>query len=184
MKILPNAVKDHLVPVISKLETAHAMFIFLENMYEINNTNIALELKQQLHHIKMNKGGSITSYFIRITELKDKLSTVGHIIDKKELTMLALNGIPTSWETFIQGISARSKLPRFHRLKTGYIQEESRLITKGIRINNCTGEIQVLNTNSNKKEKKGNFKKKRGKDNNKHSFKRKDMSKVQYYKIR
>lgn len=134
------------------------MFTFLGDMYEINNTSRALSLKQQLHHVKMNKGESITSYFIRITNLRDQLSTIGHAIDDKELTMLALNGLPKSWEACIQGISARSKLPKFDQLKTYCIQEESRLTTRGIGLNNTNGEIQVLNTNSHKKGKKGNFK--------------------------
>lgn len=114
--MLVDAVKDHIVPIISKLEMAYDMFKSLESMYEINNTSRAFALKQQLHHVKMIKGEIITSYFMRITELRDQLSTIGHTIESKELTMLALNGLPSSWESFIQGISARSKLPKFDRL--------------------------------------------------------------------
>lgn len=35
MKILEGSVKDHIDPIISKLDTTHDMFTFLENMYEI-----------------------------------------------------------------------------------------------------------------------------------------------------
>lgn len=98
--------------------------------------------------------------------------------------MLALNGFPTSSEAFIQAISARSKLPKFDHLKTSCIQQESRLITRGIGLNISNEEIQVLNSNSHKKGKKGNFKWKKGKDSHeKCSFKRKrDMSKVQCFR--
>lgn len=143
MKLLVDGVKDHIVPIISKLDTAYLMFSTLENMFEINNTSRILALKQQLHHIKMNQSETITSYFMRITELRNQLSTIGHTFDSKELTMLALNGLPTSWESFIQGISARSKLPKFDRLKTDCIQEESRLITRGIGINSQNEEMQA-----------------------------------------
>ncbi|XP_057815061.1 protein DETOXIFICATION 17 [Cryptomeria japonica] len=44
--------------------------------------------------------------------------------------MLALDGLPSSWESFIQGISARSKLPKFDRLKTDCIQEVSGLAAR------------------------------------------------------
>lgn len=135
MKVIVDAVSNHIVPVISKYDIAYRMFKSLEDMYEINNTSRALTLKRQLHHVKMNKGETITSYFMRITELRDQLSTIGHLIDNKELMLMAPNGLPTSWESFIQGISTRSKLPKFDRLKTDCIQEEYRLITRGINQN-------------------------------------------------
>lgn len=72
------------------------MFKSLESMYEINSTSRALALKQQLHNVKMIEDKSITSYFMRITELRDQLSTICHTIESKELTMLALNGLPSS----------------------------------------------------------------------------------------
>lgn len=80
MKMLVDSVKDHIMPIISKLETTYGMFKALEEMHEINNTSRAPALKQQLHHVKMTKGKSITSYFRRIIELRDQLSTIGHTI--------------------------------------------------------------------------------------------------------
>jgi hypothetical protein len=38
-KILIDSVKDHIVPIVSKLKTAREMFKTLEEMYEINNTS-------------------------------------------------------------------------------------------------------------------------------------------------
>ncbi|XP_059067871.1 uncharacterized protein LOC131858597 [Cryptomeria japonica] len=161
MKMLVDAVKDHIVPIISKLEIAYDMFKSLESMYEINNTSRALALKQQLHHVKMIKGETITAYFMRITELRDQLSTIGHTIESKELTMLALNSLPSSWESFIQGISARSKLPKFD------IQEESRLAIRGIGQSSINEDIHVLASNSLKmKGKKGYFKRKKDEESN------------------
>jgi hypothetical protein len=93
------------------------MFKSLEDTYKINNTTRALILKRQLNHVKMNKGENVTTYFMRITEIKDQLSTIGHHIDNQELTLMALGGLPSSWESFIQGISAHSKLPKFDQLK-------------------------------------------------------------------
>jgi hypothetical protein len=54
----------------------------------------------------MNSGESITSYFLRILELKDKLATIGSQVDEKELSMIALRGLPLSWENFIRGLSS------------------------------------------------------------------------------
>ena len=45
MNILMDAIKDYIFFVISKLDVLYDIFTFLENMYEINNTNRALALK-------------------------------------------------------------------------------------------------------------------------------------------
>ena len=44
--------------------------------------------------------------------------------------MTTLNGIPRSWDSFIQGICARIKLISFSKLWEECIQEESRLIKR------------------------------------------------------
>jgi hypothetical protein len=41
-----------------------------------------------------------------------------------------LNGFPSSWDPFIQGICTRIKLPKFDKLWSYCTQEESRLISK------------------------------------------------------
>ena len=64
---------------------------------------------------------------MRITELRNQLSKIGHVYDENELTMIALRGLPQSWKTFRQGVCAQSKLPKLGRLKDDCIQEESML---------------------------------------------------------
>ena len=66
--------------------------------------------------MKMTKSESISSYFMRITKLKDNLRSTGEPIEDKELVVTTLNGLPPSWESFIQTISGRTKLPKFDRL--------------------------------------------------------------------
>ena len=50
---------------------------------------------------------------MKITELKDQLIAIGESFVDKDLVMLALNGLPHSWESFIQGVSGRDDLPKF-----------------------------------------------------------------------
>ena len=57
----------------------------------------------------MTKYESIALYFMRITELWDKLRSSGDNLEEKELVMTTLNGLPPSWESFIQTISGRTK---------------------------------------------------------------------------
>lgn len=129
-KILIDSVKDHLVQLISKMTTTRDMFKTLEGLYEINNTSRALALRQQLHQIKMAKGETVISFFMKITELRDQLCSIGNQVVDKGLVMLALNGLPQSWEPFIQSVSGRSKFPKFDRLRADCIQEESRLAAR------------------------------------------------------
>ena len=75
----------------------------------------------------MSKSDSIVSFFSRIYELKDQLSITGETINDKELVLLAMNGLPPSWESFIQVISSKSDFLTFERLRTDCIQEEQRL---------------------------------------------------------
>ncbi|XP_059073229.1 uncharacterized protein LOC131874036 [Cryptomeria japonica] len=84
-KILINSVKDHLVPIISKMSSARDMFKTLEGMYEINNTSRALTLRQQLHNVKMDKDESVISFFMKITDLRNQLSTIGDNIADRDL---------------------------------------------------------------------------------------------------
>ena len=83
MKLIVDGVKDHLLPIIFELDTAHEMLQTLEEMFEINNTTRILNLKDSLSNIKMNKGETVISYFMRINELRDQLSKNGHVYDEK-----------------------------------------------------------------------------------------------------
>jgi len=46
-----------------------------------------------------------------------------------------LNGFPSSWNAFVQGICARGKFPKFDKLWTDCTQEESILISKSKKTN-------------------------------------------------
>ena len=60
----------------------------------------------------------------------DKLRSSGEPIDDKEFIMTTLNGIPTSWESFIQTISGQTKLPKFDRLWADCTHEETRIVAR------------------------------------------------------
>ena len=78
---------------------------------------------------------------------------------KKELSMIAVRGLPISWENFMRGLSSWPKLPKFESLKNECTQEDSRLIMRGI-VWNQEGEFQALqvSTNNKGKIKRENFK--------------------------
>lgn len=68
---------------------------------------------------------------MKIVDLRDQLSTIGDIIAYIDLVMFALNGLPQSWELFIQSINGRYKFPKFG-LQANCIEEDYRLVARGI----------------------------------------------------
>ena len=103
-RILVDSVKDHLVPRISKKTTARKMLRDLRKLFQDSNINHALALRNQLSNLKMSRSESVISYFMRISELKNQLSTIGDPVSDKELVMNTFNGLPPSWEAFIQSL--------------------------------------------------------------------------------
>ena len=116
--------------MLTKHQTAFDMMNALRNAYEVNNATRVLALKRQLNHIQIKKGESMNSYFLRVDSIRDELSTIGTIITDTELTLMTIDGLPNSWETFAQGVSARDKFLDFNRLKGDCLQEESRKLKK------------------------------------------------------
>lgn len=130
---------------------------------------------------KMNKGESISSYFVKISGIKHHLSSIGSKVEDQELSIIALRGLPISWEAFIQVVS-RPSIPAFDQLKNDCTSEGSRLISRGI-ISNQEGENQALFSVSNNRGEKRKFKgKKYDKKKGNNNYKRNGFSKVQCYK--
>ena len=107
------------------------MFKFLKKLFEDSNIKRAFALRQQLSNIKMTRSDSIATYFMKISELKYHLSSIGESIENRELVMTTLNDLPPSWEPFILSLSGRLTFPKFYRLWENYTQEETRLATRG-----------------------------------------------------
>lgn len=76
-------------------------------MHEVNNATRTPALKRQINHTKIREGESMNSFFLRVASLRDELASIGTIIEDKELSHMAIDGLPGSWETFSQGVSAR-----------------------------------------------------------------------------
>jgi hypothetical protein len=79
-------------------------------------------------------------------------------VDDAELVTTTLSGFPSSWNPFVQGICARSKLPKFDKLWSNCTQEESRLISKSQKENN--DENQALVAHVKKRKERGEVERK------------------------
>ena len=81
-----------MVAYIFDLGTSKEMYDKLFGMFKVNNPNQILFLKNKLKGIKMDKGESIQSYFMRITQIRKDLLSIGEVIADRDLTLIALGG--------------------------------------------------------------------------------------------
>jgi hypothetical protein len=131
MSIIVDYVKDHLIPYISHLDSSKKMYDALTNLFSIRNNGQVMSLKNELCDMKMNDDDdSITSYIVRIYQLRDQLQAIEEIISEKELVNIVLNGLPKTWDAFAASMNMRKEYPTFEELWTSCAQEESRISTK------------------------------------------------------
>ena len=55
----------------------------------------------------MDKSKTV-SFFTRDSQIKDQLAAVGDPIEEKELMLTTLNGFPSYWDVFVQGVQGKS----------------------------------------------------------------------------
>ena len=54
---------------------------------------------------------------MRVSQIKEQLEVVEENVEEGEISMTTLNGLPRSWDSFIQGICARRKMISFNGLR-------------------------------------------------------------------
>eukprot|EP00253_Pinus_taeda_P023604 PITA_23604 len=130
-QIITDGLQDNLLAYVGNLSRSKDMYDKVADMFEINNLNEILTLKDQLKDTKMNKGESIQSYIMRISRVRDQLLRVGEFVPDRALVVVTLRGLPSIWETFITTISNKNVLPSFDEIVGKLTQEELRMIGRG-----------------------------------------------------
>ena len=118
MSIIVESIKDHLIPYISHLDSSKKMYDALTNIFSVRNIGQVMSLKNELRDIKMNDDNNITSYFVRISQLRDQLQAIEEIILEKELVNIVLNGLPKTWDAFATSMNTGKEYPTFEELWT------------------------------------------------------------------
>ena len=106
-----DSIKDHVIPhIIGKL---HSFDIWeaLCTLYHSKNDNIEMVLREKLRNMKMIDADTVTTYLTKISQVRDELGAAGEKVEDEELVRYALNGFTAKWNTFVQGVVAREKLP-------------------------------------------------------------------------
>ena len=72
-----------------------------------------MTLRNQLKNVKIHNADTIQYYFIRISQIKEQLEAVDEEVENAEIVITTLNGLPRSWDSFMQVIYAKKKLFNF-----------------------------------------------------------------------
>jgi hypothetical protein len=102
MSIIVDFVKYHFIPYISHLYSSKKMYDTLTNLFLVRNIGQVMSMKNELRDIKMNDDDNITSYLVRISQLRDQLQAIEEIISEKKLVNIVLNGLPKTWDALPQ----------------------------------------------------------------------------------
>ena len=106
-RIIANSIRDHLIPHVSSLKTPKEVFDALPTLFKGKNINRKMTLRNQLNNVKIQNIETMQSYFTRVAQIKEQLEAVEENVKEGEIVMTTLNGLPISWDSFIQGICAR-----------------------------------------------------------------------------
>lgn len=149
------------------------MYEALSKLLSIKNNGQTANLKNELRTIKMTKDDIVSSYFVRISWIRDELQAIDEAKPKKELVIVALLGLPKSWSSFASGISCWKDTPSFEQMWNACNQEEARISLanhKKEEDEDNTSNAYYANHN-----KKGGYKKFKG------PKKKVDLSKIECY---
>jgi hypothetical protein len=176
MSIIVESIKYHLIPYISHLDSSKKMYDALTNLFSIKNIGQIMSLKNELRDMKMNDDESITSYFVRISQLRYQLQDIKDIISEKELVNIVLNGLPKMWDAFSTRMNIRKEYLTFEEIWTCYAQEESRISKKEKPQNKYDDQAFTIRFN--------NFKNKRKFGSRRKTNQEKDISEIQCFNCR
>lgn len=72
-QIIVDGLQDHLLAYVENLRKSKDMYDKIAGMYDVNNLNEIITLKNQHEETKMNKGETVQSCIIRLSCLRDQL---------------------------------------------------------------------------------------------------------------
>ena len=92
-----------------------------------------MSLRNELNAIKKGSD-SIDSYFQKIKQTCDKLAAISVFLDDEELLHIALDGLPSEYDSFSSAIRTRSDVLSIEELNT-LLNSEEKVIKKRSKAN-------------------------------------------------
>ena len=108
--------------VSTPLMMTNECFYMLTNIYEKKALTQKRNLKNKLCNMKMERDETIASFFTKISQVKDQIASIGMEMDEDDILQTSIEGLPTSWETFLVVVSGREEKTNFERIWHDCIQ--------------------------------------------------------------
>ena len=109
-------------------KSAKGVWKVLEKRFASISRSHVMSLRNELNAIK-NGSDSIDSYFQKIKQTHDKLAVVSVFLDDEEFLHMALDGLPSEYDSFNSAIRTRSDVLPIEELNT-LLNSEERVIKK------------------------------------------------------
>ncbi|KAF3963599.1 hypothetical protein CMV_012024 [Castanea mollissima] len=109
-------------------ESSRGVWKVLEKCFASISRSSVMSLRNELSAVKKGTD-SIDVYFQRIKKIHDRLASVSVILDDEELLHIALNGLPSNYDSFSSAIRTRSDVLIVEELNT-LLNVEERAIRK------------------------------------------------------
>lgn len=138
-----------------------------------------MRLKNELRLLRMKDDGTVASYLLRISQIRDEIQAIGENSSENELVTTTPNALPRSWDTFTTCISSWKEAPSFEQLWNSCAQEESRLISRDKKEE--SSQAVVARFKKNKWKKKFGFQNKKAGRKSPPPKNKKDLSRIQWY---
>ncbi|KAI0498192.1 hypothetical protein KFK09_021433 [Dendrobium nobile] len=89
----------HILPHVINSSTAHNVWTILERRLQPTSRSRVIQLKNELHHIQM-KDLSMQQYLSQIKNIVDNIAASDSQVDRKNVVLYILNGLPSSYNSF------------------------------------------------------------------------------------
>jgi hypothetical protein len=132
-RIICDAVRDHIIPHLTRKTCAYKMWTYLCKLYESSNENQKMVLHDRLRGIHMLEDEMVTSFLGIYTQIRDELAVIREVVNPNSLVRQAMNSFTKPWGLFVRGIVAREVMPTWERMWDDFIQEEIRLAVEASR---------------------------------------------------
>ena len=130
LALIGLSVQDHHQSTLAKCTTASEAWLALQAVYSAKSNARRLQLKRELHNIKLVAGEPLTKYVSRAKELRDQLLAAGHDVSDEDLAWSTLAGLPGEYDTLVTMLEASDDKPDIDKMLTKLLAVEQRLVRK------------------------------------------------------
>lgn len=101
-----SAITPSVLPQIAACLTSYDVWTTLEGIFNSKSKTRLIQLQNQLQLLR-KKMMTADEYFAKLTELSEELRQAGVVIDDSELSLIALNGLDETYDSFVTSQTAR-----------------------------------------------------------------------------